>query len=180
MNRKAMTWALISIFVGGPGHAATIRMFSYDPADAETRAAAGPMTFEFNQGLLKTTLISMRSTEAEATVDLSPAPDSVLGVRGLIAMAGPEAAGRNLYAIGAADDGAALVSALCPGSTRGWLAIGRPRYGVDLGVDVLGDTPNGGLRLCRKLAFNFHGEWRGPDQGKYDTRIAARSRGPRG
>ena len=180
MNARAVATATFLTLVACTSHAATIRMFSYDPADAETRAAAGPMTFEFSQGLLKTTMLSVRSTEAEATVDLAPAPESTLGGRGLVAMAGPDAAGRELYAVRAADDGAALIAALCPGSTRGWLAIGRPRYGSDLGVDVLGDTPAGGAHLCRKLAFNFHGEWRVPDAGKYDARIAARSHGPRG
>jgi hypothetical protein len=138
------------------------------------------MTFEFRQGLLKSTVLNVRSTEADATVDVTPAPESALGGARLTALAGPQAADRDLYAIGAADDGAALIAALCPGSKRGWLAIERPRYGRDLGVDVLGDAPSGGARLCRKLAFNFHGEWRLPDTGKYDSRLSIRTRGLHG
>jgi hypothetical protein len=176
-----LSLAAVVLFAAGAVHAAKIRMFSYDPADAETRAAAGPMTFQFRQGLLKSTILTLRSTEADATVDVAPAPESALGGARLTTLAGPEAADRELYAIRQADDGAALIAALCPGSARGWLAIGRPRYGSDLGVDVLGDGPGGRARLCRKLAFNFHGEWRGPDTGKFDSRILSHpTGGPRG
>jgi hypothetical protein len=168
------------LFAAGQGHAAQVRMFSYDPADAETRAAAGPMTFQFRQGLLKSTVLTVRSTEADATVDVAPAPESALGGVRLTALAGPEAADRDLYAIRSVDDGAALIAALCPGSKRGWLAIEQPRFGRDLGVDVLGDAPSGGAKLCRKLAFNFHGEWRGPDSGKFDSRLLNHASGPRG
>lgn len=176
--RRAMPLLTIALLATGSVDAAQLRMFSYDPADAETRAAAGPMTFSFKQGLVKSTILTLRSTEADATVDVTPAPESGLGAR-LTALAGPEAADRDLYAIRAADDGAALVSALCPGSKRGWLAIERPHYGRDLGVDVLGDNPSGGARLCRKLAFTFHGEWRLPNNGKFDKRLLDHSGGPR-
>ncbi len=168
------------VMAAGQSQAAQVRMYSYDPADAETRAAAGPMTFEFRQGLLKSTFLTVRSTEADATIDVSPAPESALGATRLTTLAGPEAADRDLYIIRPADEGAALIAALCPGSKRGWLAIEHPHYGRDLGVDVLGDAPSGGARLCRKLAFNFHGEWRAPDVGKYDSRLSSRPRGPRG
>jgi hypothetical protein len=176
-----LTLASAALLAAGASQAAQIRMFSYDPADAETRAAAGPMTFQFKQGLLKSTILTLRSTEADATVDVAPAPEAALGGARLTALAGPEAADRELYAIRQADDGAALIAALCPGSAHGWLAIGRPRYGSDLGVDVLGDGPSGRAKLCRKLAFTFHGEWRGSDGGKFDRRILNHaSGGPRG
>ncbi len=172
--------AALLLLAAGASRAAQIRMFSYDPADAETRAAAGPMTFQFKQGLLKSTILTLRSTEADATVDVAPAPESALGGVRLTALAGPEAADRDLYVIRPADDGAALIAALCPGSAHGWLAIERPHYGRDLGVDVLGDGPAGRARLCRKLAFNFHGEWRVPDTGKFDRRLLSHpSNGPR-
>ena len=179
MSRAVAAVVLVSSLAAGAAEAGAVHMYSYDPADAETRAAAGPMTFEFRQGLLKPTVLSVRSTEADATVDLSPAPEAALGRGGLTATAGAEAADRDLYAVRAADEGTALIAALCPGSTRGWLAISRPRYGRDLGVDVLGAAAAGGARLCRKLAFNFHGEWRVPNDAKFDTRITQRPRGPR-
>ena len=143
MNRVSAAALIVLSLTAGATEAGAIHMYSYDPADADTRAAAGPMTFEFRQGLLRPTMLNVRSSEADATVDLSPAPESTLGGRRLTVMAGPEAADRDLYAVRAADDGAALIAALCPGSTRGWLAISRPRYGRDLGVDVLGDAPGG-------------------------------------
>jgi hypothetical protein len=178
--RTRLTLAAVLLLAAGASQAAQIRMFSYDPADAETRAAAGPMTFQFKQGLLKSTILTLRSTEADATVDVAPAPESALGGARLTTLAGREAADRELYAIRQADDGAALIAALCPGSAHGWLAIGRPRYGSDLGVDVLGDGPAGRAKLCRKLAFTFHGEWRGPDTGKFDSRLLNHASGPRG
>lgn len=180
MNRSLFTLLLSAGFVAGGVQAGAVRMFSYDPADAETRAAAGPITFEFKQGLLKPTVLTVRSTEADATIDVDPAPESELGGRGLVAIAGPEASDRDLYSVRAADDGTALIAALCPGSARGWLAISRPRYGRDLGMDVFGAPSTGGAKLCRKLAFTFHGEWRLPNDKKFDTRITARQRGPRG
>ncbi len=180
MRIRVLAFVAVVMLAAGPADAARIRMFSYDPADSETRAAAGPMTFEFKQGMLKATVLTLRSTEADAMVDISPAPESVLGGVRLTSIAGPEAADRDLYAIHPADDGAALIAALCPGSTHGWLAIERPRYGRDLGVDVLGDGPAGHAKLCRKLAFNFHGEWRGPDGGKFDRRLLNHADGPRG
>ncbi len=180
MNRGLFALVLSFGFTSGGAQAGAIRMFSYDPADAETRAAAGPMTVEFKPGLLKPTVLTVRSTEADATVDLAPAPESELGARGLAALAGPEASDRDLYSVRAADEGTALIAALCPGSTRGWLAISRPRYGRDLGMDVFGAPSTGAARLCRKLAFTFHGEWRLPNDKKFDNRITSRPRGPRG
>jgi hypothetical protein len=170
----------VALLAAGPSLAARIRMFSYDPADSETRAAAGPMTFQFKQGLLKSTILTLRSTEADATVDVAPAPESALGGVRLTTLAGPEAVDRDLYVIRPTDDGAALIAALCPGSKRGWLAIERPRYGQDLNMDVLGEAPSGGAKLCRKLAFNFHGEWRRPDTGSFDSRLLNHPSGPRG
>ncbi len=161
-----------------PAHAATTRMFSYDPGDAETRAAAGPMTFQFQQGLFGSRFIALRSTEADATVELSPASEAVLG-RSLKSVTGADAEDRRLYQIKAADEGDALVAALCPGSKRGWLAIGKPVYGQDLRVAVIGDTPAVTPRLCRNLQFTFRGEWRLPNDGKFDTRAPPERRGPR-
>ena len=178
--KAGLILSAVAVLAASQSHAAQVRMFSYDPADSETRAAAGPMTFSFRQGLLKTTILTVRSTEADATVDVTPVAESSLQTR-LTTLTGPEAADRDLYAIRPADDGAALIAALCPGSTRGWLAIERPRFGRDLGVDVLGDAPSGAVKLCRKLAFNFHGEWRRPDGGKFDSRLLSHAdTGPRG
>ena len=163
-----------------PALAATERLFSYDPADAETRSALGPVTLQFRQGLTHVLVENLRSTEQEATVVLSKAPESALGGGGLGRVIGRAGGSRDLYAIAPAKEGAALVSSLCSGSTHGWLAVGRPRYGQDLTVFVIGDQGGGGApHLCRTLSFSFHGEWRTPQSGKFDTQLMDHASGPR-
>ncbi len=145
---------------------ARVRLFSYDPANAETRDAAGPLTFEFSQVLVSTKLLSVRATEAEATADLKPAGASVLGPGGLTRLIGANAPQRDLYEVSSADQGGAMIAAFCPGSHRAWMAFERLRLDRDMRVYVLGDAPAGAAdtrsRLCRTLDFAFHGEWIAP------------------
>jgi hypothetical protein len=144
----------------GSAHAANRRIFSYDPADAATREAAGQLTFEFNQKLLSTRVLRVRSTEESATADLEPAPPSAVP-GGTWRLVGPQARERDLYQILSAEDGPAMISAFCPGARRAWMAFGRLRANQDLRVYLLGDYP-GGAKLCRSLKFTYHGEWRLP------------------
>ncbi|HEY2178534.1 MAG TPA: hypothetical protein VGH15_08125 [Caulobacteraceae bacterium] len=137
--------------------ASAIRQFSYDPADAETRAAAGSLTFLVNQRMFSTRVLKMRATEAKATADLKPANPSLIG------RAGARANERDVYEVLPAEDGAALIAAFCPGSRRAWMAFSPVRLNQDLSVLVIGDDPKGGgAHRCRALTFNFHGEWRAP------------------
>ena len=72
-----------------------------------------------------------------------------------------------------------MIAALCPGAKRAWMAIGRLKVNRDLRVFVIGDGAAGGrARLCRTLAFNFHGEWRLPSDGHFDERQLERPRFP--
>ena len=135
-------------------------MFSYDPANDDTRHAAGALTFEFKQRLVFTTVLKILSTQGKASAAVKPVDDSVFGRGGLSLLIGPNAVERDLYAVEPGDEGDALVAALCPGSKHGWMAFGRIRANRDLRVHVLGDGPDGGRpRLCRTLDFSFHGEW---------------------
>lgn len=173
--------AALAVLAAVPARAETIHMYSYDPADAETRAAAGPLTFTFRRALLHITLLNLRSTVAEATAYLRPAGDAALGQGGLSRLIGGQAAERALYEIQPAAEGAAFVAALCPGSKRGWMAFGPLRSFGDLKVQVLGDAPGGGpARLCRTLNFNFHGEWKLPPGRPIDPRDLEESRYPGG
>jgi hypothetical protein len=158
--RAAAILAAWLVFAGS-AHAANRRIFSYDPADAATREAAGQLTFEFNQKLLSTTVLRVRSTEESATADLKPAPPEAVGRGGVSRFVGVQARDRDLYQILAADDGPAMISAFCPGARRAWMAFGRLRANQDLRVYVLGDYP-GGAKLCQSLKFTYHGEWRLP------------------
>ena len=120
---------------------ARIRLFSYDPANAETRDAAGPLTFEFSQVLVSTKLLTVRATEAEATAALKPASASALGAGGLTRLIGANAPQRDLYEVSSADQGGAMIAAFCPGSRRAWMAFERLRVDRDMRVYVLGDAP---------------------------------------
>jgi hypothetical protein len=148
-----------SAIASGPA-AAAVRIFSYDPADAVTRRVAGDLTFEFNQRIIFTTVLRIRSTEGEASADLKPADEHVLGHGGLSRLIGPNAQERDLYAVQQDANGDELIRAFCPGSTRAWLAFGRLDEARPLRIQVIGDDPKGGSpRLCETLAFTFHGEW---------------------
>ncbi len=150
-----------AITAASPALADATRLYSYDPADAETKTAAGPLTFEFHQGLFRLTMVSVRATEAQATANLKPAGERDLGPGGLTPLIGARAPERDLYEVRPDQEGAALIAALCPGATRAWMAFGRPRLNRDLRVYVLG-AEDGPARLCRKLSFAFHGAWRMP------------------
>ncbi|MGH6971191.1 MAG: hypothetical protein ACREEQ_06225 [Caulobacteraceae bacterium] len=140
-----------------------MRIFSYDAADAATRRVAGDLTFQFRQRLFFQKVLDLRSTEGRAAADLKPANERVLGRGGLSRLIGADAHERDLYAVEPDAQGTELIRALCPGSTKAWLAFGRLKAGAPLRVDVLGDNPaGGGARLCQRLDFAFRGEWTAP------------------
>lgn len=166
-------WLLIAALwlgLGAVARADTIRLFSYDPADAETQAATGPVTLQFRQGLIHITVMNLRSTVAPATTDLIRAPDSAIGPGGLARLLGKKEAWRDLYRVSADDQGPAFIHALCQ-TSQGWLAIGRPRYGQGLAIFVIGAEAGGPPKLCRTLNFTFRGEWRVPHSGSFDERL---------
>jgi len=156
--------AIVAALAAAPAAHAAIHQYSYDPADAATRSAAGGVTFLVNQSLFGgARVLKMRATEAKATADLERADPGALGRGGLSRILGADAPARDLYRIGSGDEGPAFVAALCPGSKHGWVALSPVRYGEDVQAVVFGDDPAGGAaRTCRKLAFTFRGEWRLP------------------
>ena len=154
--------ALCVLAAVGPASAA-IRIFSYDPANDATRSVAGDLTFEFRQRLIFTTVLNIRSTEGEASADLKPADERVLGPGGLSRLIGAGAQERDLYEVSADAEGTELIHAFCPGSNHAWLAFGRLEEARPLRVRVIGDDPAGGpTRLCHTFEFAFRGEWKLP------------------
>ena len=153
-----------ALALGAAGGAkAGVRIFSYDPADEATRRVAGDLTFEFDQRLVFTTILRIRSTQGQAAADLKPAEEHVLGRGGLSRLIGKAAQERDLYEVQPAEEGSDLIRAFCPGSKRAWLAFSRLVEDKPLRVQVIGDDPAGGpTRLCETLEFTFHGEWRLP------------------
>ncbi len=172
--------AAVAVLAAGGARADSLHLYSYDPADAATRQAAGPLTFTFRRGLLHTTLLNLRSTEATATAWLHPADGKALGPGGL-ARAGGGREALALYAVDPAEEGAALVAAFCPGATRAWMAFGPLKPYRDLTVLVIGAPASGGPpKLCRTLTFSFHGEWVLPPGRAMDPRELDRARYPGG
>ena len=154
--------ALCAFAVAAPASAA-VRIFSYDPANEATRSVAGDLTFEFRQRLIFTTVLNIRSTEGEASADLKPADEHVLGPGGLSRLIGAGAQERDLYEVSPDAEGTELIHAFCPGSSRAWLAFGRLAEAAPLRVRVIGDSPAGGpMRLCHTFEFAFRGEWKLP------------------
>lgn len=173
MRLRALSLAaLAALSLAAPVRADSFHLYSYDPADASTRQAAGPLTFTFRKGLLHITVLGLMSTVAQAKASLRPADERALGPGGLPGAAGAASArDRELYEVQSADEGAALISAFCPGAGRAWLAFSPLKLNRDLSVLVLGSPLAGGpARLCRRLAFRFHGEWVLPPGRAIDPR----------
>ncbi|HZZ87412.1 MAG TPA: hypothetical protein VFE13_03665 [Caulobacteraceae bacterium] len=154
--------AALALATSAAPAAAAVRTFSYDPADEATRKVAGDLTFQFNQRLVFTKVLNIRSTEGQASAALRPADEHALGAGGLSRLIGADGRERDLYEVEPAAQGADMIHAFCPGSSRAWLAFGRLVEGEPLRVRVLGDAPGGGARLCHTFAFNYRGEWKLP------------------
>lgn len=156
--------ALMALVLAAGAAAAATHIYSYDPADAATRDAAGPLTFEVQKPLLgPTKVLNLRSTVAAADAGLKHATDRDLGPGGLAALIGPRAAGRQIYEIAPTEQGAALISALCPGAKRAWMAFSGFGFNEPLKIAVLSlPAPPAKTKVCRTLAYDFHGEWSGP------------------
>jgi hypothetical protein len=135
-------------------------MFSYYPADAQTRELSdNGFTLLFDKAMMGgVRLRKIMSTEAAASADLEPADDRDLGVplRKLIG----DSDANDLYRIADADQGPAMVRAFCPGSTKAWLSFGPIKVRRNLEVQVLGDDPaSGKARHCATLNLVFRGDW---------------------
>ena len=158
MKRFALILLAVSA-IATPALAARA-MFSYFPADAETRELTdNGFTLLFDKGLMGSArLRKLMSTEAPASADLIPADDRELGVplRTLIGRSDAS----DLYRIGDQDQGPAMVRAFCPGSTKAWLGFSPVRIRRNIEIQVLGDDPKTGkARHCATLNLNFRGDW---------------------
>jgi hypothetical protein len=168
MRRSAafaiVLWLAPALVLAAPGLAAAAaeRLFSYDPSDDVTWKTAGPLTIQFRQRLVFTTVLNIRSTQGQATADLKPVDEHVLGPGGLSRLIGKTAQERDLYEVETADEGADLIKAFCPGAAHAWMAFGRVVEAKPLRIRVLGDGPGGQARLCQTFEFSYRGEWKLP------------------
>lgn len=152
---------LIGLAAAQPASAAD-RMWTYDPADAATRALVdNGLTVLFDKGLFGIRVREVLSNQASATARLEPASERDLGAR--LAGVLPEGAfASQIYAVLPEAEGSAMVRALCPGSSRGWLVFGPMRERRDLKVHALGDDPaTGAPRHCAELTLRFRNAWGG-------------------
>jgi hypothetical protein len=163
-SRLAAAGALVGLVLTASAAAAATHIYSYDPADAATKEAAGPLTFEVRKALIgPTKVVNLRSTVAAADADLKRAADRDLGPGGLAALIGARGPEHQIYEIEPAEQGAALISALCPGAKRAWLAFSGFGFNEPLKIAVLGlGAAPAKTRVCRTLSYDFHGEWSGP------------------
>jgi hypothetical protein len=145
------------------GASAAKKIYSYDSADPATEAMTEEgLTFVFDKSPLGgQRVISIMETHDIGQADVRPASESELGAGGIDGALGHRSQERALYEIvQTGGQGRALVRALCPGADRAWLAFGPLRADEPLRIDALTrDTATGRSRLCRTLAYQFHGEW---------------------
>jgi hypothetical protein len=160
MRRLFVSAAFLALAAAAPAQAATLRMFSYDAADAQTRRVAGSLTFEFRQHLITTEVVRIDATTGDASAPLREASDRDLGVS-LSSLIGETARERDVYEVLREEEGGDMIRAFCPGAERAWIAIGRLRANLPLRVHVLGAPQTGAARVCATLNFDFRGEWRG-------------------
>jgi hypothetical protein len=137
------------------------RIYSYDSANrlTEQMTEAG-LTFVFDRTLMSTRVKEIIETNDVGHAEVRPAGQSVLGPGGLAALIGADARERDLYEILPDGDGRALISALCPGADRAWLAFGPLRPEQPLRIHALGHDPaTGRSRKCITLDYSYHGQW---------------------
>lgn len=170
MKHRFLAAAALVLMAAAPAaQAADKRMVSYDAASPEARRLTGAgLTFVFSKSLLRTRVHAVHATAVPVGVVLEPADGGV--ARRLDALMGKDARTGGLYAIQPDEkQGQVMVQAFCPGSTRGWLAIGHIAHARPLRVHAFGDDPaTGEPRLCATMDFEFRGEWRMPRQNGSD------------
>ena len=156
----ALAAGVLALAVAGQAAAAK-HVYSYDSASTLTRKMTeNGLTFVFDKGLMTQRVLKLIETHDVGQADLKPASEHDLGPGGLTALIGRAAHERDLYEISPRGDGIALRRALCRGSDRAWLALGKLKLGQDLRVQALGHDPvSGATRLCMTLDYSFHGEW---------------------
>ena len=171
MTRTLMAiLALAALTLAGPAEAADRRIYSYDAISVQARQLTGAgLTFTFRKGLLSTRVEQVRATGVPVGVIVNPEGDGRV-VRDLDAALGKEGGRGDIYRIDPkAQQGAVMIRAFCPGSTKVWLVIGTLEHAQDLRVHALGDDPaTGKPHLCASMDFVWHGEWKLPDRGKPD------------
>lgn len=160
----------VAMLAAMPAQAADKRMVTYDSASpAAQRMTGAGLTFVFAKSLFRTRVLAVRATAVPVAVIVRPSGDRDTN-RKLDALMGEEARTGTLYEIEPGEaQGQVMVTAFCPGSTRGWLAIGAIVHAKPMRMHAFGDDPaTGEPRLCGAMDFDWRGEWRTPRENQAD------------
>lgn len=159
--------------LAAPVQAADKRMVTFDSASSEARRLTGAgLTFVFTRQYFRTNILAVRATAVPVGVVPKASNDGAIN-RQLDALMGPDSGKGELYEI-APDkaEGKVMIAAFCPGSTKGWLAIGPVYTRKPLRVHAFGDDGAGGVKLCAAMDFTWRGEWQMPKPKGGNTRAA--------
>jgi len=159
--RPLLILTLLLTATAGSATAGETRYLAYDAADRVTQALTRGVTLEVERSLFGA--ISVRrliSTTQRGSAEIRRGgPDRVRQAlpEGVVAP--------NIYSIAPEGDGRGLSRALCPGAEETWLAVGRVQLARPLEIHAVGRWPDGTLRYCVRLAYNWRGEWSAPPAG---------------
>ena len=172
---RTVALAVLILSLATPAFAAQKRMVTYDAASPTARRLTGAgLTFVFTKSFMRTKILAVRATAVSVGIVPRPSGDGATN-RKLDALMGDDAGNSNLFTIDPeAQEGRVMIQAFCPGSTKGWLAIGAIGFRKPMRVHAFGDDPTTGEpRLCAVMDFSFRGEWRmpGPTNGGVTDRV---------
>ena len=176
MFAKAVPAALAVLAIAAsaaPAQAADKRMVSYDSASADAKRLTGAgLTFVFTRQFFQTRILAVRATAVPVGVIPKASRDADAN-RAIDALSGEDRGRGEIYEIDAEKaEGKVMIQAFCPGSTRGWLAIGAVNSRKPLRVRAFGDDQAGGVKLCATMDFTWRGEWQLPKPKGGNTRQA--------
>ncbi|MBI1404702.1 MAG: hypothetical protein GC145_01085 [Caulobacter sp.] len=156
-----------------PAQAADKRMVTYDSASPDARRLTGAgLTFVFTRQFFQTRILAVRATAVPVGVIPRPSRDPEAN-RQMDALMGEDRGKGTLYEIDPEKaEGKVMIQAFCPGSVKGWLAIGAVNARKPLRVYAFGDDGSGGVRKCAAMDFTWRGDWQMPRPKGGDTRKA--------
>ena len=159
--------AMSAALAATAAYAADQRIYSYEPADKETRQRVDQgLTLVMDKGMFGMTIRQVLATQARATAILQPAYERDLGDR-LDRILPKGAWGSDVYLVTDREQGPGMVRAFCPGASKGWLVITPPKARRPVAIHALGEDPaSGKAKYCTTLSLNFRGEWKLPDLGR--------------
>lgn len=158
-----LSLVLLVVFglAAGEAKAQSTRYLAFDARDRTTQALTRGMTLEVERGLFGAVAVrNLFSSSSRGSATFSS------GGPQAVREALPDGAKETrLYEIVQEGDGRGLVRALCPGSEKAWLVVGKVRAARPLTLQAVGVWPDGIYRHCVQLNYDYRGEWAMPAGG---------------